>query len=113
MRDTIVAITRAEAQSEIEGMETDNLPALFHAAFRAALKGFMAPTKDEAFYAGCEAVYSVVNDETKTRIETELKALNSLAAMLSGIPVDVSRIEMTDEPPIGIRGLFMEAMDER
>lgn len=112
-RDTIIAIAHTEARHALDGLKLDaSLEDRFRTAFKVALENFMAPTREEAWTAGCEAVYINANAAERDRITVELKALHTLGAMLGGLPIDVSKIE-TPEDPIGIRGIFMELLDER
>ena len=83
--------------------------------FRVAMKitrDFWMTTDEDVHFRG--AVVAVIrankdNPEVVERINTEMQALNSLAAMMGGVPVDVeAALPPEDFKPIGLRALWME-----
>ena len=115
IRENIVAIASSGARSTLEskvGIDPDR--EVMTAAFVEALDNFLAPTEDEAFMAGTSAIIHLFPDRQEV-VLAEAKAIGDrskvLNALLSGVPVDMDRVEIPEVPDdaVGLIDLFTEA----
>jgi|SRR3990167_11551313 len=109
MEDSTVAmgIIGAEARADIDAAET--LIDKFKAAFAIARNHWMVTDEDMQFKAAIGAVLITLDEDSDdySRVLKEMRSLNTVAAMLSGIPVDFNQIE-TDYEPIGLIKLWKQ-----
>lgn len=104
--NNVTAIVTMELKEKVD--PSTPLDERFRTAFVAARTHWLAPNADTRFAAGCEAVYASASEAERGRIEDELRALRTVDAMLSGVPVDMDQVEFPEEL-IGIRRLFQES----
>ena len=102
-------IVIAEAKSAAEGKDT--LEDKLTAAMNSARNHWMVLDEDKQFRGAVGAVMLLVDDETKRRLELEMKSLNALSAMISGVPVDIEQIEVSEDP-IGLLKMWKELKKE-
>lgn len=108
-QQTAILIAAAEARGKVD--TTKPLEEQMRAAMEVTKDFWMSTDEDVRFKAAVAAVMleNEGNEEVTERINAEMRALNSLAVLMSGIPVDMGRA-LPDESfkPIGLRGLWME-----
>ena len=76
------------------------------AAMRQTRNGhWMCTSEDECFRAAVGAVVLKATDEEKERIKAELDALEALSALFCGVPVDLERIPIP-ENPLGLSNMW-------
>ncbi len=102
-------IVIAEAKSAAEGKNT--LEDKLTAAMNAARNHWMVIDEDKQFRGAVGAVMLLVDDETRDRIELEMKTLNAMSAIFSGVPVDIERVEVAEDP-IGLLKMWKELKKE-
>ncbi len=98
-------IVIAEAKSAAEGEDT--LEDKLTAAMNSARNHWMVLDEDKQFRGAVGAVMLLVDDEDKHRLELEMKALNALSALMSGVPIDIDTIEVSDDP-IGLMKMWKD-----
>ena len=98
-------IVIAEAKSAAESKDT--LEEKLTAAMNAARNHWMVLDEDKQFRGAIGAVMLLVDNETRERIELEMKSLNALSAMLSGVPIDIERVEVPEDP-IGLLKMWKD-----
>lgn len=109
--NNLIGIAVTEAKIALEKHADDTLEDQFRAAARSTFRHWMVTDEQQQFMAACEALYAVASAEDKERIKSELESLRDLAALLSGVPVDLERMSERQEDapePIGLRGLWIE-----
>jgi hypothetical protein len=76
----------------------------------SGLIAWMVLDEDTQFKGAVVAVYTASTDEAeKERIKEALDSLRDLAALLSGVPVDVERVKVPDNP-LPLRNLWLEVV---
>ena len=98
-------IALMDAKRVAEGADT--LEDKLIAAMNETRNHWMVTDEDKQFRAAVGAVMLLVDDDTRYQIELEMKTLNALSAMISGVPVDIENIETPDEP-IGLMKIWKE-----
>lgn len=82
----------------------------------AAAKHWMVTNEEEQFKAACGALLLTSPDQ-KDEIESQLRALRNLSALVSGVPVDLDAMmaDSASAPPVtvGLREAFLAARDAR
>ena len=108
-QEAMILIAASDAQAHVDTSKP------VEDQVRAAMevtKDFWMSTDEEVRFRGAVAAVLLKNqgnEEVVERINTEMRALNSLAAMMGGVPVDMERaIPPEGFKPIGIRNLWME-----
>lgn len=116
MRESIVAIVAAGARSDASVLlerGADRRDVADH-VMRYAFDHFLAPEAVEAFAGACAALYELYPDDAELRQEVEaIGARNRvLLAIESGVPVDLSRVDLPVMPaePIGLVNLMRSAL---
>ena len=109
MNMNVILIAAAEAKSRID----TSVPLEEQA--RAAMevtKDFWMSTDEDVRFRGAVAALLLANKdnpEATERINTEMRALNSMGAAMSGVPVDFgAALPPEDFKYIGLRSLWME-----
>ena len=77
------------------------------AVMKVGREHWMITDEDERFRASVGAALMSATDEEQEQIKTELHALRDFSALCSGIPIDVSRI-VVPENPVGLLALWKE-----
>jgi hypothetical protein len=99
----LVDTKRAAIEARDAGGDTE---AVLRAAMVAARDNCMAPKGDDLLIAACGGFLEAFPD-MQGRVVAELQSLKALAALMSGVPVDMERFE-APEDPIGIGRVFRE-----
>ena len=111
--DSVLAIACHEAKCEAEKFTT--LDGMLRAAMKAMAALWVSIDDDLRSRGAVGGVLMVLNErgdaEAAARINSELEALRSLSALLSGVPVDMGRVAMP-ENPIGLMKLWGEVKEE-
>lgn len=102
-------IVIAEAKSAAEGKDT--LEDKLTAAMNSARNHWMVLDEDKQFRGAVGAVMLLVDDETRERIEIEMKTLNAMSAMISGVPIDIERVEVPEDP-IGLLKMWKDLKEK-
>lgn len=101
--DGVLAIACHEAKCEAE--KFTSVEDMLRAAMKAMTSLWVSTDDDLRFRASVGGVLMVLDErgdlENTSRINIELEALRSLSALLSGVPVDMERVVMP-ENPIGL-----------
>lgn len=105
MNKAMFALVATECREAIKNEAT--LEGRLRAAMKVAKHHWMMPDEDTKLKGAVASVYEVSDEETKARIEVELKSLQYLSAMLAGVQVDLNSIPKL-ENPIGILKLWQE-----
>lgn len=101
------------AASMIEAENRDALQAAktpeekFRIAFKGAKDHWMFVDEEDQYVGGIGAALISMSEEQRTEVSVELKAMRALNSMLSGVPVDISAVEIPDNV-IGIQKLWHE-----
>lgn len=102
----MLALVMAEAGSAIK--PDDSLEDRCRAAMKACYRHWMVTDEDTQFKGAVAAVFVASDDEDeKERIRVELESLAHLSALLSGVPIDLERVTVP-ENPIGLRKMWQE-----
>ncbi len=84
------------------------LEARLKAAMQLTKDGhWLLSSEDENFRCAVGAVMLNASPDERERIEADLRGLKALSAMISGVPVDLSRIEVP-ENPLGMMAMWRE-----
>lgn len=105
-----ISIVMIECRAAASGATT--LEGRIKAAFKSACNHWMVLDDNQRFQGAVAAVWDLSDDETKSRIEGEMKSLRTLSAICSGVPVDFAQIE-TPQNPIGLLGKWHEQKEAR
>ncbi len=107
MNDAMFAIIMSEVREKVAS--ANDLEGKLQAAMRGAKNHWMVLDEQTQFKAAVGAVMIDYGEDSADfqRLEAEMKALRTLAAMASGIPVDISRLD-TSEEPIGLTKMWKE-----
>lgn len=110
MPDVARAIASTEAREAVKRLpDGASLEDRFRSAMKATHRHWMATDENDQLMAACEGVYALADDDEKGRIEAELRSLSHLAAMLSGVPVDMDVVAASiPADPIHIRKLWID-----
>ena len=110
--DPVLAIACHEARREAE--KVTSLEDMLRAAMKAMTALWLSTDDDLRFRGAVGGVLMVLDErgdtEASARINSELEALRSLSALLSGVPVDMGRVAMP-ENPIGLMKLWGEVKE--
>lgn len=92
---TLLAVSIIESEARDAMKQAVSLEDKFRAAFKVAKHHWMFTDENTQFRGGIGAVgISVgVESEEYSRIKSEMTAINSVNAMLSGVPVDLTQID--------------------
>lgn len=111
VNDNLIAIAMVEPTSALEQLADDApLADRFRCAFKAVQRHWMVTDPEKQYRAAVGAVYTLASEDERERIEAEMQSLNALNAMLSGLPIDLDRVETPDDP-IGIMKLWYEVVE--
>lgn len=114
MSEHLVAIVAALAKSAAAQHEDFEARAL--AAFRAARGNGLVTDEEIQFQGGLAAIARSYmdegNDEMIERIKEEVQGLKTLRAMMSGVPVDISRVPKREHDPLGLMNLWHASTDK-
>lgn len=106
-------IIEASARDAI--MRAETLDDKFRVAFKEANNYWLSTDEDIRFKGGIGAVMLSVGIDSPEyeRIATELKSLSHLAALMSGIPLDLSAISPLPDgfEPIGLTKLWPDGFE--
>lgn len=106
MNDNLLFLAMVAARQAIR--PEDSLEDRCRAAMKGTYRHWMVTDEDTQFKAAVAAVYEQTSDEDeRQRIKDELESLRDLAALLSGVNVDIEAIRPL-ENPIGLRNLWVE-----
>ena len=107
--DVNLAASLIEAEARDQIKNAGSLEDKFKAAFKAAKNHWMFTDEDTRFRGAIGAVGISVGVESEhfEAIKREMASLNTLNAILSGVPVDFERLD-TNYKPIGIIKLWQE-----
>lgn len=105
-----VLIAAVEAESAARDAGNAPLEDRARAAMRATRGHWLATREDDQFLAACEGLARVCSPEEVERIAAELRAQQALAAILSGVPVDLDAAvaQREEHEPIGLMLLWRE-----
>lgn len=107
--DNLILLVSAEAGTAID--PDDPLEDRCRAAMKAVQHHWMVTDEDRQFKGAVAAVYSASTDpDERNRIQAELESLRDLAALMSGVPVDLGAARPLDNP-IGLRRIWLEVTD--
>ncbi len=107
--DTMVSIAAQTAKSVAE--KEDTLEGKLRAAMKDTLHFWLTTDEDIRFRGAVGAVLLCCSEEEKERLEEELKGLRAISAMTSGVPVDISQVNVP-ENPIQLLKLWKEVKAE-
>ncbi len=103
MNDTVFMIAVTEAKQAAKDQKT--LEERLIAAMKATKDHWMLTDEDGRFRAAVGAVLLLSEAEDRGRIESEIKQLRILSAMMNGVPIDFERVEKL-ENPIGLMKMW-------
>ncbi len=90
----MLGITEAKTAAD----QCEDLDQKIDAAMKATNNHWMILDEDKQFRAAVGGLILSVNEETQTRIKEEMASLRVVGAMMSGIPVDIERVEVPENP---------------
>lgn len=96
-------IIASEAGITAEGTLEDRL----RSAMTKGKDQWMITDDDERFRASVGAVLISATEDERQRLTEELRALQSFGALVNGMPIDITRIEVP-ENPVGLLNLWRE-----
>jgi hypothetical protein len=103
-----MAIAATEAKSAAE--RASNLDERIELAMKAVKNHWLVTNDSERFQSAVAAVYALSNEEEQDRIKADLEALKVINAVISGVPVDIDRVEPPEKPlGLGRRWLKVNA----
>ncbi len=105
----MILIAAAEARGKVD--RTQPVEDQMRAAMEVTKEFWLSVDEDVRFRGAVAAVLleNEGNQEVLDRIDTEMRMLNSMAALMGGVPVDMERaLPPEDFKRIGIRDLWME-----
>jgi hypothetical protein len=104
-----VSIVKQGVEKDIADDDTldEKVIKVFKATFDESYTWFVT-TDNDRFIIGNAVLMLISDEETKCRIEQEVKFLRGLNAASSGIPVDFGPL-MDGWEPVGLQRLFEEA----
>lgn len=102
-----ILIALIDIEQTVKIHEDEPLEDRLRAAMGTAKDHYMLRTDDEMVQAAMEGVARTADDAERTRLEEELERLNTLSAVLSGVPVDFGQVT-EPENPIGVLKLWRE-----
>lgn len=105
--DHVVAVAAQVIAAEANIKLDESLAERLRAAMKVGREHWMITDEDERFRASVGAVLLSATEDEREQISTELGVLRDFSALCSGVPVDVGRIQMP-ENPIGLLGLWRE-----
>ena len=107
--DNLIHVVIAVAKSAIN--LDDSLEDRCRAAMKAAKDNGIILDEELQFKGAVAALFMESSDDDENdRIRLELEALRDLSALLSGVPLDLERIQPLDNP-IGLRKLWVEVTE--
>lgn len=109
----IVMIAAVEAETAARAAGDVSIQDRATAAMKAVRHHWLATNEQEQFAAACEGLARVVTADERERIEADLRALQTLTAMLSGVPVDLDAalVEREQHEPLGLMKLWHATAD--
>lgn len=113
MNNSMLAASMIEAEARDAIKNADSLEDKLKAAFNVARNHWMFTDENTQFSGGVGAVMVSVGPEHEyfARLETELKMLRGLNALLSGIPVDISQIVPEGFEAVGLNNIWHEVKE--
>lgn len=104
----MIAVTDAEHAAKRE----NGLIAKVVMAMKETYNHWLLTDDDERFKAAVAgAIMACDNENDREHLKDEMKSLNSLSALLTGVPVDFSKVK-TPKNPIGLMNLWLEIKGE-
>src|SRR3989304_3571443 len=94
MSDVMLMIGVTEAKSAAERFTS--LDEQIDAAMNTMRNHWMILDEDLQFRCAVGALLLIVDEPTRQSIKSELNALKALSALMSGVPVDIERVEVTE-----------------
>ncbi len=107
MSDVQLMLVIADAKSALERSEETTLEGRLRVAMTAAANHWSVLEEDTQFRGAVAAVYDEAEIEDAERIRQALSALNTLSAVMSGVPVDFEQI-LAVENPLRLMPLWRE-----
>jgi hypothetical protein len=115
-QETMIMLVSVEAMAHIN--PEDSLEDRLRSAMRASV-GHWAATDEQMQLAGAVAAvltHKACSEDDKERLTAEVKVLQALASLQSGIPVDMAavmeRYQVSNHEPIGLSALWREVRAE-
>ena len=96
MTDALFAIGLTEAKAAAEKETT--LHAQMDAAMKLMQHHWMILDEDLQFRCAVGALLMIVDEQTQETIKEEMASLKALSALMSGIPVDMERVTVPQNP---------------
>lgn len=98
-------IAIADAQTAVKA--GDSLEDRLRAAMGRTHGHWLITDEDEQFRAAIGAVMLDASEDERERLEAEIHKLKTLSALVSGVPVDMDRVNSADDPePVGLMKLW-------
>ena len=94
---TTEAIVLAEATSALEREQDRSTDNLLRAAMKATYHHWMVTDEDVQFRMAVGAVLLVAPEEDREILTGELKSLQILSAVMSGVPVDIASVKIPEK----------------
>lgn len=94
--DNSMMIAISEAREACKGKKS--LPQRVSAAMKAVKHHWLVTDENKRFQSAIVAVLRECSEKERERVSTEMKALQTLNSMLSGVPVDVSTLKIPSRP---------------
>jgi len=96
MTDALFAIGVTEAKAASEKETT--IQAQMDAAMKLMQHHWMILDEDLQFRCAVGALLMIVDEQTQETIKEEMASLKALSALMSGIPVDMERVTVPQNP---------------
>lgn len=111
--NNIVMIAAVEAEGAAQAAEDQSLEGRLRAAMEATKSHWMATKDEDQFLAACEGVARTCSEEERERMETSLRSLQGLSALMAGVAVDVEALaaQSEDAEPIRLVPLWREVKE--
>lgn len=104
-KELAASMIEAENREALKAAET--IEEKFKVAFKGAKDHWMFTDEDDQYAGGIGAALISMSEEQREEVSVELKALQALNSLMSGVPVDMEAVVMPDNA-IGIVGLWRE-----
>lgn len=99
------------AEAKAAAKDAPDLDSRIQAAMKAAKNHWLTADENKQFGAAVAAIRDLSDDETKERIDEELRGLQALSALLSGVPVNMEAVSMATEP-LGLMKIWKELKEK-
>jgi hypothetical protein len=112
--DNLILIAAVDAEHAAKGTQ-GSLEDRLHAAMQATATHWMVTDEDSQFKAAVLGCRRTCDEDETERIDAELRRMQLLAGLMSGLPIDVDRLtaqmEAETAEPLAAQKMWREVKD--